>query len=163
MGNEIDASIEFVDIAHLKVSITDVKVNAAFHEASEESFNDELARATAERTQIGTLFDSARVDVVEMQEKLAAKDTAIEPVVAASCATLWPSIRSLVESFRVVLNKSVGNDFQIGSLDTQLHADTAIDGVTLHFAEDAASEEDGEFFKGKDLVDPAGSVEIIEL
>lgn len=77
----------------------------------------------------------------ELQEKLVAKDAAFNLVVHASCATLGPSRRCLVENFCLGFDKSVGDAFHLGSLQTKIHADTAIDSMTLHFSEDAASEE----------------------
>lgn len=43
------------------MSIEDMKENVAFYEASKEGLKDDMARTTAESTQIGMLFDSARM------------------------------------------------------------------------------------------------------
>lgn len=55
------------------------------------------------------------------------------------------------------------DSFQYSSLNTQFHADTATDGIILHFSDDAAPEEDETSTKGENFVDPAGKRYSIEL
>lgn len=74
-------SMDLAKIAQLKTSIKNLEDNAAFYEASEEDWKDELAKATAEHTRLGELFDSMRTQVVDFREKLATKDAVIQPIV----------------------------------------------------------------------------------
>lgn len=127
------------------------------------SRKDELTRAAVESTQIGSALDGARARVVELQERRAAKDAEINMVAQTSCKAIKPSVRSLVHNVRVSLKTSVGDTFWHCSFDAQFHADSVIDGVTLHISENSAFEEDEKSNKGGDAVDLDRDMEIINL
>lgn len=60
---------------------------------------------TTKSTRIGQLFDSVRAGVAELQERLCLREVVIGSIFGDSCAMPGPSLRSLVENFRAVLNK----------------------------------------------------------
>lgn len=76
----------------------------------------ESAKATAESTRLGELFDGTRAQVVELRRAYAAKDDVVRSIVQDSCATLEPSFKRLVENFRVSLNKSLSATFRVRSI-----------------------------------------------
>lgn len=87
----------------------------------------------------------------------------IKSIVQDKCAALGPFVRDLVENFRVGFSKCTSEAFHIGSIDAQLHADRAVDGIILHFLGDVASDGKEAFTKGEDVVEPDGDTEVIEL
>lgn len=69
----------------------------------------------------------------------------------------------VVEMFCSVPNKSVSDAFRFGSIDTQFHTDTEIDGTTLHFPECATSEKGGASTRCKELFDLGGYTDVTEI
>lgn len=55
--------------------------------------------------------------MVELREKLNAKDAMVSSTVQAPYATLGPYLSNIVENFRADINKSVSDAFLIGSID----------------------------------------------
>lgn len=92
----------------------------------------------------------------------AASDAVAASIVEDSSAKLGPSLRGSVENLRAGFNKSVSEAFYVGSIDFQLHAENAINGITP-FSGGAALEDGGGFTKGENVVDPAYGPEVIEL
>lgn len=117
----------------LKTFIKILEGNVAFYEATEEELKGKLAKATVGSTPLAVSFEPARAQVVVLREKLAAKYVSVKSIIQDSCETLGPSPRGLVENPSAVLKKSVSNAFINGSVDAQIHADTAIDSITLYF------------------------------
>lgn len=113
----------------------------AFFEASQENVKGELSKATVESTRLGELFDGARVQFVDLQEKLAAKKAIFRLSVQDLCENCEPSPKGLVEEFR------------IGSIDAQFHSDSVRYGTTLHLLGGAISEEGMASTKCEDDVD----------
>lgn len=79
--------------------------------------------------------------MVYLPEKFSAKKAVTEPVVQSFCATLWPRLICLDEKFRAVRNRSVYDDFRLGSIDAQYLAGNAVDGIIFHLSGGAVSEE----------------------
>lgn len=119
----------------MKTSITSLKDNVSFYDSSEEGLTSDLAKATAESVLLGKHFNSTHAQVVDMREKLAEKDGVVKSLLQGSCATLRPFVSILVENFPVSIIKPVSDAFRIGFTDTQVHADTSIDGIGPHFRE----------------------------
>lgn len=94
---------------------------------------------------------------------MAARGSVVRSVVDSLCATLGPSLRSLVENFLADLNKAVGEAFCASSLDSQARADAAIDGITLCFTGGAASKNGGSSTKSWHVVDTPVDPEVIML
>lgn len=101
--------------------------------------------------------------MVNLREKLAAKDAAIELAVQDLRAVIRPYFWSSVENFRVDINRCVSDAFRLGSIYAQYHADTAINGTTIHPPSGAAWEEGKEPTKEADVVDAACEADVIEL
>lgn len=64
--------------------MTDIKENGAFYLARAEVLNGEPATATAESAHVEVLFNSVHGPMVEMQELLDAKRSAIKPTAHTS-------------------------------------------------------------------------------
>lgn len=75
------------------------------------------------------------MQMVDLQEVLAAKAGVVEYNIRDLCRTLRWFLSDVVVSFRAGLKKSVSDAFLIGFVDTKLHADTANNGITLTFLE----------------------------
>lgn len=71
--------------------------------------------------------------MVYLREVLAAKDGTFKPISQDWCAMPASSGSCLAENFRVGFINSISTSFCNGSVDAQFHANTGIDGVTLHF------------------------------
>lgn len=84
-------------------------------------------------------------------------------MVEDSCALLGPSLRGLVQTFRVVLNRSGSETFRVRSIDFHLHVDAAFDGIIIRFSGGAASEYGNSSTKRKFVVDPPAERELIKL
>lgn len=54
--------------------------------------------------------------MADVKERLGARDAFFRYIVEHSCATLGPSLKSLVENFGTGLNKSVDEAFRAGSI-----------------------------------------------
>lgn len=128
-------SRELGRIVLLKKCIKSLEENVAFYKASEGSMNGELAAATAQSTRLGQLFDSVRADGGDLQEKLEARDAVLRSIIEYSCATLEPSFRALVENFCAGLNSSLSEACRTGYIDSQFHADNAINSSLSGFWE----------------------------
>lgn len=98
-GTILTQSKELVNMIQLKDSIKDLEENISFHEDSKESLKGMIARLMAEITWIGALFDSTRAQMIELKERMTSKDAMMKSVAHASCATLWPFIKSMFEKF----------------------------------------------------------------
>lgn len=86
-------------------------------------------------------------------QTLGANGAIIRSIVHDSSASIWRSLRSLVEKFRAGLEKSLSETFRAGLIVSQFHADAVIDGNTLHFSEGAALDNDDDSTKAADFVD----------
>lgn len=111
----------------------------AFYEASEDECKRELAAGISEITRLSQLVDDTSTDVTDLQERLVARDVVTWSIIEYSYASLGPSFRGLVEIFRAGLIYPVDVAFQAGSIGSQYHADTAINGFTLCFSEAVSS------------------------
>lgn len=89
------------------------------------------------------------MQVVYPQEMVSAKVVTINSTVQELYALLVHFPKNLVYNFRVTRNKYVVDAILLGSIDTQFHADTYTDCITLHFSGDAASEEVGHLLKSR--------------
>lgn len=79
------------------------------------------------------------------------------------CASLGPFLRSLVESFRVGLSKSVNETFRTGYIGSKLHANPTLDGITPLFLEGIVLEDNDSSNKGEDVFDTPADTEVIKL
>lgn len=104
-------SKELSMIAQLETLIKNLEKNVAFYEASDEELKSELVKKTEENTRLEELFDNMSAQLVDLQEKLAAKDAAIKSVVQESYTKFRTSLKSLINNFRVALNKPAGDAF----------------------------------------------------
>lgn len=91
--------------------------------------------AMTESTKLSLLLDRTYMEAIDLREKWAATDTVPRFILKDSCAKLVPSPRGLIEDFRAGLNRSMIEAFHVGSINSQFHADTAIDYVMLLFWE----------------------------
>lgn len=105
-------SKEMAKIAQLKMSVKILEDNFAFYETSEEDLKVEPAKSTAESTRLEKLLYGTRAQVVDLPEKLAAKDAVIMYRVQDLCVTLGPSAKDLVEKFRAGLNNLQWHHYQ---------------------------------------------------
>lgn len=64
--------------------------------------------------------------------------------------------------FRFSINDSASKAFQDGRIDAKIHADTAIDDVSIQVSEVAASDSGERPNKGDNVADPAGDTGVIE-
>lgn len=119
----------------MKTSIKGLDDNVAFYNASVEDLKGEPAEATAKTTQLGELADDMRAQVVDLQENLTKKDAVAKLIVHDLFATLATSLKSLTKNFRAGFNKSACDAFCIRFIDSELHADAIVDGITIHFWE----------------------------
>lgn len=85
------------------------------------------------------------------------------PSMKLLCATLGPSLRTLVDNFRAGLSKSVSETFRAGSNRSQVHPDASVHGITLFFLEGAALHEGGGSSKDREVVDLQADAEAVEL
>lgn len=96
---------ELAKIAQLKFSIKSLEDNVAFYMANEDEQMRELAAAMNDCTEFTPLVDKIRAEVVDLLERLGAKDGVIRSIVDNSCSLLGPSTRGSVGGFRAGLNK----------------------------------------------------------
>lgn len=101
--------------------------------------------------------------MVDLREKLGAKDVDIWFIIEDSCSSLRPSLWSSVETFRAGFNKSVKQRFRAGSIDYQLHAEPAIDGITHHVWKGAALHDGANSTNDEEVFDPPVDPEVIKL
>lgn len=99
--------------------------------------------------------------MVDLQEKLAARDTVARCIIEYFFATLAPSLTFLAAKFCASRNESVNVALRVGSNTFQFHADTTVDGISLTFSGDAASENGRRSTKGGDVADPPVDPEVI--
>lgn len=72
-------SKQLVSVALFKASIKALKEIVSFYKVSEKGSKNELARSAAKYAWIGTLFDSTRVTMLGLNDKLAAKNARLSP------------------------------------------------------------------------------------
>lgn len=92
--------------------------------------------------------------MANLREKLERTDAVIRSVNGDSCTTLGPSLRTIVETFRVALNKSVSEAIRAGLIGSHFPTVSVIDGTVLHFSEVDASGDGDDSIEGEDDVDP---------
>lgn len=63
---------------NVKTSVKNLEDNVVFYKVTEEELKGEIGKTTAESTCRGQFYDRMRVQVVDMHEKLAAKEAAIK-------------------------------------------------------------------------------------
>lgn len=80
--------------------------------------------------------------VVDLRERFGAREEITRSIIEHSSALIGLSLLGLVGNFRARLNKSVDEAFYVGSVGSECHADTAIDGVSPRFSEGAVSHDD---------------------
>lgn len=118
---------------------------------------------TTESTRRCQVFDIVRVEVVDQQEKLTARDAVVQSIVEDLCAMPKPSHRSLAKGFRAGLNMPMSEVFRIASIDTQFHADTAMHSIALLPSRGAVSKDGSGLTKGRHVFDPPAGFKVIEL
>lgn len=89
-------------------------------------------------TRQSQLVEDVRAELAYLRKQLGARDDDVWYITDDSCPSLGPSLRILVENLRAGRNETVDESFQGSSNHSQIHADTAIDGVTPGFSEGAA-------------------------
>lgn len=77
--------------------------------------------------------------------------------------SLEPSFGGLVENYRAGLNESLNVAFRFVSICSQIHTDTATDGITLRFSRGAVLDDRDGLTKGKHVVDTSPNPDVIEL
>lgn len=92
-------SKKLVNIVQLKVSIKSLKDKVAFYKDYERSLKFELAVVTTERTNLGTFLGTTPAKVVDLREKLAARNIVVRSVFDNSCAMFRSSHRELGKHF----------------------------------------------------------------
>lgn len=93
-----------------------LKKNIAFYEANEEDAISELSNAMLQNTLHGELVDITRVEVVDLREERASKDSVINYIVQDLCVLLVPCGRSFSGTFCVVINESLCDAFDLFTL-----------------------------------------------
>lgn len=154
---------ELAKITQLKMSTRSLEGNVALYDASEENLKGELEKTMAERTRLKELFNSRRAQVARLREKLAPKHAVRKSIVEDSCITVRPSLKRLVENSCARVNSSECEGFLLGYIDVHLHANTAFDGITLHFLRGTASEEGGASTKAENVFGAVCDAEVIEM
>lgn len=101
--------------------------------------------------------------MVDLPEPFGTMDGVMWSTIEDWCESLGMFLRGLGENSRVGLNKSINEAFCAGSIGSPFHANTAIDGTTLHFLEGTASNDGDGSTKSKDVVDPPADRKAIEL
>lgn len=99
--------------------------------------------------------------MVDVRERLGASHGVIWSIVEDSCASVESSLQGLVDGFRADLNKSTADVFRAGSIGSEFHAETAIDGTTLRFSDGSGSDDGAGSTKGGVVYDPPADSEVI--
>lgn len=126
-------SKELAKVAHLKSFINILGENVSFYEVCDERLIKELAAVINHSTRYGQLVDDIRAELVDLLKRLCARDGVVRFIIEYLCASPEPSIQGSVENHSASLSKSMDEDFCAGSIGSQLHADTAINRITLRF------------------------------
>lgn len=101
--------------------------------------------------------------MVDLRKKSTVKDAVVRIFLEDSCATLQPSFRGLAKNFSVGLDNFVKDSSGIDSIDSQVHASTVRDGITLGLSVYAPPDESETFTEVEDVVDKKYDTEVIEL
>lgn len=102
---------ELAIVALWRSSIKSLEDNVAFYKVIEERLKNELAAAINISIRLSQLVGDIDAELLAIRERVSVKDGVIRPFVEDSRALLRPSFRSLVESFRAGLSKSVNEAF----------------------------------------------------
>lgn len=155
-------SKKLTNVAPLKSSMKSLEDNVAFYEASAEELKPGLAAAIKDSSWRSQLVDDISVELVDLRERLSAKDGVIVSIVDNLCASLGPSLRGLLEIFCVGLDKSVIEAFRASSIGSQFNGDAVNDGITLCFSKGAASEDGEGSINSEDVIEPPADPKVIE-
>lgn len=148
------------NVAQLKLSIKSLIDNVTFYQPRENELKKELAAAINDSNKPTQLVDDIRDEVFELRKRLGARDAANWSIVEDSCASSGSSPRDLVGGFWADPKTSMAEVFHAGSISSQFHVDTSIDGITVRFSDVVASDECERYAKGGDVADPPTDSEV---
>lgn len=153
---------KMVKLAQLQLFVNRPKDSVLIHEAGEESLKAELAKGKGGCT-VQSVSRQCECQVVDLREKLSAKNAVVGCIVQYFSDTVRSSIKFLVQNFHAGVDRSVSGAFRVESVDVKLHGHAAVDEITPGPLGSVVSRDGGAFTKGNVVVDSTSDTDVIEL
>lgn len=148
-------------VAPMKASIKVPEDNVAFYDTIEESLKEESTAAITTRIRLSQFYNSVLAKMADFQECFDARNTVFRSIVENACVTLGPLIMGLIEKCCRAPNKLMRKAVPACFTCSQLHANSAVDGIPLRFSGYFASNSGST--ENKNVAEPPASPKDIKM